>query len=181
MLNGEESEDKQNLLKYIISSTKSDKYSNEEDTHKIRISYLFDSFNSKMSSIFRSQMSWSNDFKEIANNFNDLCLQVLSNTCLVIMECKDMLKKEEVWDSLENKIILMLKNTIVFNNSENESENLTFPQAEPNFQKNKTITFYNKPTSNIKVCKVSLERLDEKTLKLYSVNKVNINCKLYLS
>jgi len=119
MLNGEESEDKQNLLEFVRNAAKCDENFTENYIHQIRVIYLSDLLKSKVIPlIIEYEKLKAQTFEEKMYNFSKLCEQVLADTSSVMLDFKSMLNKENT-ELLNNKVQSLLRNGSLFKIPEN--------------------------------------------------------------
>lgn len=175
MLNGRKSGDQQNLHTFLVNNAKCDENFNPENIYQIQINYLSNLFKTKIQPLIGNQEQ-SSDFDQCSNDFHDRCQQVLFNTLSILLELKSVLNEKKNTKSLHDKMKLILSNKTLFNNNTlNNSD-----QNQIDFHYNNYILDHQSRLLAMRNCSVSLVKLDEEIVKLYSSKKVVINYKFYL-
>lgn len=166
MLNGEESENKQNLREFIINSATCDENFTQEDIYQIRVFNLSNLLNSKIGSLINGyQKLQTKNIEQCLINFSELCEKILVNTCSLLSDSQCLLNDTI---KLNNKIKSILISGMLFKNTDNDSKKFSKDSYSPDnsieFTKNK---LHQK-------CTVLLEKLDKSIENKYFLKKVNM-------
>jgi len=168
LLNGEESENKQNLREFIINSASCDENFTQEDIYQIRVFNLSNLLNSKIGSLINGyQKLQTKNIEQCLINFGELCEKILVNTCSLLSDSQ-CLFNDTIIESLNNKIKSILVSGMLFKNTDNDSNKFSKDSSSPDnsieFTKNK---LHQK-------CTVLLEKLDKSIENKYFLKKVNM-------
>ncbi|XP_027849914.1 uncharacterized protein LOC114129391 isoform X2 [Aphis gossypii] len=167
LLNGEESENKQNLRELIINSASCDENFTQEDIYQIRVFNLSNLLNSKIGSLINGyQKLQAKNIEQCLINFGELCEKILVNTCSLLSDSQ-CLFNDTIIESLNNKIKSILVSGMLFKNTDNDSNKFSKDSSSPDnsieFTKNK---LHQK-------CTVLLEKLDKSIENKYFLKKEN--------
>lgn len=118
MLNGQESEEKENLREFLINDAKFNSKSTKEYVHKIRVKYLFNLFDSTVKPLFEGYQKLKGKQIEInVTNFGQLCEYVIGGICSVVKKFELFFNNKDI-ESLDMKVKTLLKHGVLFKEPE---------------------------------------------------------------
>lgn len=124
MINGQESEEKQNLREFIINDAKFNSKSTKEFVHKIRIKYLFDMFDSTIKPLFEGyQKLKAKQIETNVTNFGQLCEYVIGGICSVVKRFEHFFNNKDI-ESFDIKVKTLLKTGILFGQTETHTNTI---------------------------------------------------------
>lgn len=167
MLNGEESENKQNLREFIINSATCDEHFTQEDIYQIRVFNLSNLLNSKIGSLINGyQKLQTKNIEQCLINFSELCEKILVNTCSLLSDSQCLLN-DAIIESLNNKMKSILISGMLFKNTDNDSKKF----SKDSYSADNSIEF---TTNKLhQKCTVLLEKLDKSIENKYFLKKEN--------
>lgn len=142
LLSGEESEEKQNLLKFLMSTAKCDENLSQEVIDRLRVKLLLcDPFNSKIEMLLSKQNLEYETTKEIKNEFNKVCDQILVDTCKVLLDLKCFFDKNNVGplNTLKSKVNSLLRINSLFQNPVKDDKSFESSQSKNSLLKHTNI------------------------------------------
>ncbi|XP_025202460.1 uncharacterized protein LOC112599667, partial [Melanaphis sacchari] len=170
LLNGEESENKQNLREFIIKSAICDENFSQEDIYQIRVFNLSNLLNSKIRSLLnRYQKLQTKNDEQCLINFEGLCEKILVDTCSLLFDSQ-FLFNDNIIESLNNKIKSIMINDMLLKTTENDSNKFF---KDPHCRDN---LIEHTEDKLLQKCSVLLEKMDKDIEKKYFLKKeYNIN------
>jgi len=169
LLNGEESENKQNLREFIIKSATCNENFTQDDIYQIRVLNLNNLLNSKIGSLLNGyEKLQTKNIEQCLINFGELCEKILVNTCSLISDSQ-CLYNDKMIESLNNKIKSILINGMLFKTTDNDSKKYS---KDPHRIDNLTEHTKNRLQQK---CSVLLEKMDKNIEDQYFLKKVNMN------